>query len=75
MKKYLVALAKGGEMENPRITYSGYQIIEAETEKEAEKEYNSKNECSYYYGKCLGEFDENTGNVTVPLGIFINEKH
>ena len=74
MKKYLVALAEGGTMEQPRIMYSDYQIIEAETEEKAEEKYNSKNNCSYYYGECLGEYDENTGLVSVPIAIFIKEK-
>ena len=71
MKKYLVALASGGEMENPTITYSRYQLIEAETEEKAEEKYNSINNCSYYYGECLGEYDESTGKVSVPIAIFI----
>ena len=75
MKKYLVALATGGEMENPRITYSKYQIIEAETEEDVVKEYNSKNNCSYYYGKCLGEYNESTERVEVPVSIFIKESY
>lgn len=74
MKKYLVALANGGEMENPRITYSDYQIIEAETEEEAKKKYDSINKCSYYYGECLGEYDGRTGKVSVPIAIFIKGK-
>ena len=75
MKKYLVALANGGEMENPTITYSKYQIIEAETEEAAEEEYNRKNNCSYYYGECLGEYNESTGKVEVPVSIFVKESY
>jgi hypothetical protein len=62
-------------MENSTITYSKYQIIEAETEEDAVKEYNSKNNCSYYYGKCLGEYNESTGRVEVSVSIFIKESH
>ena len=75
MKKYLVALEEGGLMEEPNITYSAYQLIEAESEEEAEAIYNRKNECSYFYGTCLGEYDENTGKVLLPLSIFIKEKN
>lgn len=62
-------------MENPRITYSKYQIIEDETEEDAVKEYNSKNNCSYYYGKCLGEYNESTGRVEAPVSIFVKESY
>ena len=74
MKKWLVALAVGGLMEQPEITYSKYQVIEAKTEEEAEDIYNTKNKCSYFYGSCLGEYDESTGRVSVPLSIFIKKK-
>ena len=55
MNKYLIALGVGGIMEMPEITYSDFQIIEAETENEAVKKYNKINNCSFFYGTCLAE--------------------
>jgi hypothetical protein len=53
--------------------YTCYDIIEAENEEEAVEKYNEKHECSYFYGECIGEFDEKTGNVIVPVTHFIPE--
>jgi len=52
MKKYLVALCVGGIMEDPEISYTEYEIIEAQNGKEAVAIYNKKNNCKFYYG-CL----------------------
>lgn len=72
MKKYLVAkLIDDGPADEMTIYHSGYDIIEAENEKEAEEKYNEKHECSYFYGDCIGEFDEETGNVIIPVTHFI----
>lgn len=57
---YLVALATGGEMGgNPEIIYTDYKRVKAKSEKEAVKKYNEQMKCSYYYGKCLGQLDDN----------------
>ena len=50
---YLVALVCGGLMEDPEIWYTDYQVIQADTPKEAERKYNEINKCSYYYGKVI----------------------
>ena len=68
MKKYLVATWNDVEAGN---YHSCYDIIEAENEEEAEEKYNEKHECSYFYGDCIGEFDEETGNVIIPVTHFI----
>ena len=53
--QYLVALAVGGLMEMPEIEYRDYQIINADTAKEAVEKYNDINKCSYFYGHCIGQ--------------------
>lgn len=60
MKKYLVATASGGIMECPEFTYSLYDIIEAESKKEACKTYNKKHKCSYFYGAVICEIEKET---------------
>ena len=52
---FVVALQTGGLMECPEIEYTNYQIIEAYTAEEAVEEYNIINNCSFYYGKCMGK--------------------
>lgn len=74
MKKFLVALAVGDLMEPTNYNYSNYQIIEAETPEEACRIYNEKNTCFELYGRCLGEYDENTETVTVPITTFISKR-
>lgn len=69
--KYLVALACGGVMEQPHITYQGYQLIDADDPDEATDIYNAINECTYFYGYCLGEVIED--KVCVPVRLFIRE--
>lgn len=54
MAKYLVALQSGGLMEEPEYKFCNLQEIEAETRAEAEKQYNRKNNCDFFYGKCIG---------------------
>lgn len=58
MPKYLVALAVGGLMECPEITYQDYQEIEAASPEEARKIYNEKNKCDFFYGEVLHEIKE-----------------
>lgn len=57
-------------MEQPDFTYSDYDIIEANDEAEACEKYNKKHNCSYYYGACIGEYNEKEGIVTVPISHF-----
>lgn len=71
MKKFLVATQYGGLMEDPKFHYGKYQIIEAENAKDAEAKYDRINECSYFYGHCVGEIDESTQAVTVSLDFFL----
>lgn len=71
IKKYLVATECGGLMEMPEIYYEKYDIIEAESPKEAEEKYDKKHKCSYFYGICIGEIDEEMGTVSVPIKHFI----
>ena len=52
--KYLVATEVGGVMEQPHYTYTNIQWIEANNKKEAREKYNKKNNCSYYYGRVIG---------------------
>jgi len=54
-KKYLVALSVGGLMEMPKINYTDFQVIEADSRNEAVGIYNKKNNCSYFYGTCMAE--------------------
>lgn len=55
---YLVALKTGGLMEDPQIHYQDFQIIYASTEQEALQIYNTKNNCSYFYGEVIGILDD-----------------
>lgn len=54
MAKYYVALQVGGLMEEPEYRFRDFQEIEAETRAEAEALYNKKNNCDFFYGKCIG---------------------
>ena len=51
---YLVGLKIGGIMEHPHIIFEDIQEIKAISPKEAEDIYNKLNDCSYYYGKVVG---------------------
>lgn len=54
--RYLVGLLTGGLMEQPKFELEEpFQIIIANSEKEAVELYNKANNCSYYYGHCLGK--------------------
>lgn len=68
MKTYLIALATGGEMGNPKIEYHNFEAIEANSESEAVEIYNKKHECAYYYGRCIGEIIGN--KVLVDINYF-----
>jgi|15BtaG_2_1085339.scaffolds.fasta_scaffold11915_2 hypothetical protein len=65
MTKYIVALQTGGAMEHPRIEYSHGQLIDAEDPCEAEKIYNEKNDCDYYYGCVIGYVVDDQRHLTV----------
>ena len=69
MKQYLIGLSCGGLMEDPDTHYEEYEVIEAETPKEAETIYNKKHNCSYFYASCRGEVIN--GHVQVPIADFI----
>lgn len=68
MKKWLVATLVDDGLED---RYVNYDIIEAETLKEAEVKYNRKHNCSYFYADCIGEFNEETEMVNVSVRHFI----
>lgn len=63
MKKYIVGLSTGGLMESPQIIYERFQVIEAETPKEAKDKYNEINNCDYFYGRTICEYTERTSNL------------
>ena len=65
MKKFLVALAVGGLIEQPNFSYCDYDLIEATTEKEAVEIYNKKHKCSYFYGRCLGCYNPETDELSI----------
>lgn len=62
-KAFVVALSVGGIMEMPEIRYEDYQIIFAEDENEAREKYNELNNCSYFYGKVMCEWNDNIIDV------------
>lgn len=57
-KEYIVALEVGGTMEQPHFTYENKQTIKAHSAKEAENIYNKLNNCSYFYGRCIGDTEK-----------------
>ena len=50
---FLVALAVGGLMEQPEVTYRDYQVVEAKTKEIARQKYNKENNVSYFSGKVI----------------------
>lgn len=58
--KYIVALSTGGLMECPEMYYENFQVIEAENDKQAEEIYNKKNNCNYFWGVTLCEYNDKT---------------
>ena len=64
MKKWLCATFYDVEAGNE---WGRYDIIEAETKEEAVAKYDEKHESNYFYGSCVGEFDEKTGNLIIPV--------
>lgn len=52
--KYIVGLLTGGLMEDPVLKFTTpYDIIEADSNKEAESIYNKKHKCDYFYGSVM----------------------
>ena len=47
---YIVAMLCGGTPECPDFYYRDYQLIFADSEKDAIDKYNYLNNCSYFYG-------------------------
>ncbi|MED4285117.1 hypothetical protein P4679_24665 [Priestia megaterium] len=54
MASYLVAL----RVDERNISYSNYQIIEADNKEAARHTYNEINECSYFYGEVLAKVND-----------------
>ena len=54
---YIVALCCGGLMEDPDIHYRDYQLIRADSEREAKEKYDKLNNCSYFYGRVMGQIE------------------
>ena len=63
MKKYIVGLSIGRLMECPQITYERFQVIDAETPKEAKDKYDEINNCSYFYGRTICEYTDRTSHL------------
>lgn len=58
--KYIVGLLVGGLMEDPNLRFTApYDIIEANSDKEAEHIYNTKHNCDYFYGSVMCNIDDN----------------
>ncbi len=55
---YVVAMLCGGMMECPEMYYSDYQLIFADSEREALDKYNKLNNCSYFYGAIVCKLSE-----------------
>lgn len=50
---YVVALRLGGMTGEPDVRHEDYQLIRADSEKEAVEKYNELNKCTYYYGEVI----------------------
>ena len=74
MRHFLVASKSGVKTEGNELDLNNYQIIEAETPKEAREIYDKINKCKFTYGIVIGEIDINTMNVTAPLDKFLTTK-
>lgn len=74
MKKWLVAYSEGGTLNLNEVKYKWCHVIEAVNQREAVKQYEQIYNCSsVFLVCCLGEYNENTGMVQVPISIFIDE--
>lgn len=69
MAKYLVAMVIGSLEDPPEFEFTTKQIIEASSKEEAEKIYNELNNCKFFYGKCVGEYNEATKTVSIPINL------
>lgn len=74
MKHFLVAAKSGVKTEGNELDLNNYQIIKAETAKEAREIYDKINKCKFTYGLVIGELDIATMNVTVPLDKFLTTR-
>lgn len=74
MRHFLVASKSGVKTDGTELDLNNYQIIEAETPKEAREIYDKINKCKFTYGLVIGELDINTMNVTAPLDKFLTTK-
>ena len=61
--KYIIGLLVGGLMEDPDFRFTGpYDIIEANSDKEAQNIYNKKYKCNYFSGEVMCTITDN--NIT-----------
>ena len=67
---FIVARIAGGVIDMPEFEYRNIEVIEARDIDEAEQIYNEKNKCSYFEGKCIGKYNNETGEVSIPNPIF-----
>ena len=74
MKHFLVAAKSGVKTEGKELDLSNYQIIEAETAKEARQIYDMVNKCNFTYGLTIGEIDPNTMKINISLDKFLTTK-
>ena len=73
MNKYIVGLSVGGIMEDPKIRIENVQVVQAENERGAENQYNLINNCNYYYGKCIGLYNDLTLSLLKNMEIYVDE--
>lgn len=56
--KYIVTSVVGGVIERPEVEYKNMQLVEADSEIEAENKYTKENKKDNFIGICIGEYDE-----------------
>lgn len=56
--KYIVTSVVGGVFERPEVEYKNMQLVEADSETEAENKYTKENIKGNFIGICIGEYDE-----------------
>ena len=74
MKHFLVASKSGVKTEGKELDLNNYQIIEAETAKEARETYDKINKCKFTYGLTIGEIDPDTMKINISLDKFLTTK-
>lgn len=60
MSKYLIATSYDAVAQTSNVHYENYQIITANTPKEACEIYSKKNNCVYCYASAIMEVDDDT---------------